>query len=60
MQCGNGADWKCLCVVLGMGEADCNVDCNLHLWIIWQVFKSEQTNRFAERLNGGVSITQFY
>ena len=30
MHCGNSADWKCLRVALGMGEACCNVDSNLY------------------------------
>ena len=29
MQCGNKADWKCVRVVLGMGEADCDFGSNL-------------------------------
>jgi hypothetical protein len=30
MFCGNGADWKCVLVVLGMGEADCDFDSNFY------------------------------
>jgi hypothetical protein len=30
MQRGESAYWECLSVVLGMGEADRDVDCNLH------------------------------
>ena len=31
IQCGNKADWKCVRVILGMGEADCDVASNFHL-----------------------------
>jgi hypothetical protein len=31
MQCGNKADWKCVRVILGMVEADCDIDSNFCL-----------------------------
>ena len=30
MRCGNKADWKCVRVVLGMDEADCDIAGNLY------------------------------